>query len=1078
MIRKLVLSLVAVLGVAAASVAQNVQVSGKVSGVDGLPIIGAAVLVEGTTTGASTGIDGDFTLKAPANGNLLVSFLGYESQTVPINGQTMIEIILKEETEVMDEVIVVAFGQAKKEAFTGSAGVIKSDDISKVQTSNVAQALAGQVAGVQLSNTSGAPGSEPSIRVRGFSSITAGQEPLYIVDGAPYEGDLNNINPSDIESMTVLKDAASNALYGARGANGVIMITTKRAKGQDAIVTVDAKWGVNSQALQTYDYIKDPAAYYEAHYAALYNYYTAGGNDANTAMQMANAAMINDPEAGLGYQVFTVPEGQYFIGPNGKVNPNATLGNKIMVDGQEYLLTADDWYDEAYRTSLRQEYNVSVSGATDRSNFYASAGYLNNKGIVEGSDMNRLTARLKADFQAKKWLKVGMNANFTHFNWNSLSDDGVSNSTGNVFAFTSNVAPIYPVYVRDGEGNIMVDEHGLQIYDYGSGENAGLTRPIMTNANALQSSKLDKNHSEGNAFIGSAFADINFLPNLKLTVNASVNLDETRSTSSNNKYYGQFSTMNGVLSKGHGRTISYNTQQLLNYNTTIADLHALDVMVGHEYYVLQSASLNAAMSGLLLDDNYELANAITTIGTNSSTGKYNVEGYFARLQYDFDGRVFASASYRRDASSRFHPDHRWGNFWSIGGAWLINRENWYDVKWLDMLKLKLSYGSQGNDGIPSYLYTDTYLIGNYNGNPSLSFNRKGSENITWETNGNLNAGIEFDMFHGRLSGSFDYFYRTTTDMLFSFPVAPSMGYSSIYANVGDMRNSGIELSLNGVLLATKDVVWMANLNMTHMKNKITMLPEEFKTARISKNTGTQTFNDDEPAYDGYMSSAYFYGEGQSLYTFYMRQYAGVDSKTGESLWYMQNDEGDRVTTNNWNEADYYLCGNAIPDLYGGFGTSLSFFGVDFAVNFTYQIGGQVYDSGYAGLMSSPTPGAVGASFHEDILKGWSKEGDVTTIPRLRYATEGNDQYVSAMSDRFLVDASYLNIQNLQLGYTFPQKWTSKLGLGSLRVYLSCDNIYYWSYRKGLDPRQSFSGGTSNATYAPVRTISGGLTVQF
>ncbi len=1078
MIRKLVLSLVAVLSMTGMAMAQNLQVSGRVIGEDGLPIIGATVLVEGTTTGASTGIDGDFTLKAPANGNLLVSFIGYTSRTVAINGQTMIEVVLAEESEAIDDVIVVAFGQAKKEAFTGSAGVVKSDDISKVQTSNVAQALAGQVAGVQISNSSGSPGSSPSIRVRGFSSISAGQEPLYIVDGAPYEGDLGNINPSDIESMTVLKDAASNALYGARGANGVIMITTKRAKGQDATVTVDAKWGVNSRALRTYDFISDPATYYETHYAALYNYQMSAGADANTAMLWANDVMIDDAEAGLRYQIFDVPEGQYFIGPNGKVNPNATLGRKVTVDGQEYYLTSDDWYDEAYRTSLRQEYNVSVSGTTDRSNFYASAGYLNDKGIVEGSDMARLTARLKADFQAKKWLKVGMNASYTHFDYNSLSDEGSSGSTANVFAFTSAIAPIYPVYLRDGQGNIMVDEHGYQVYDYGDGANAGLTRPVMTQANALQSSKLDKNISEGNAFIGSAYADINFLPNLKLTVNGSVNLDETRYTSTNNKYYGQFATMGGVISKQHGRTLSYNFQQLLNYNTVFADVHSLDVMLGHEYYVNTSAMLYGSKMGMLLDDNYELANALATYSTGSYTGKYNVEGYFARLQYDFDSRVFASASYRRDASSKFHPDHRWGNFWSVGGAWLLNRESWYDVKWLNMLKLKLSYGSQGNDGIPSYLYTDTYLIDNLGGQAATTFNRKGNENITWETNGNLNAGVEFEMFHGRLSGSFDYFYRTTTDMLFTIPVAPSMGYSSYYANVGDMRNSGIELNLNGVLLATENVVWMANLNMTHMKNKITRLPDQFRNTNISKATGTQTFDLNEDGYRGYISGAYYYGEGLSLYSFYMPHYAGVDPDTGEARFYYQNDKGERATTTEWSKADYYLSGNAIPDLYGGFGTSVSFYGVDFGINFTYQIGGQVYDSAYASLMATPSPGGTGFNMHEDILNAWQKPGDVTNVPRLYYAVATSDQYATATSDRFLVDASYLNIQNLQLGYTFPKKWMSKLGLGSLRVYLACDNVFYWSYRKGLDPRQSFSGGTDNVSYSPVRTISGGLTVQF
>lgn len=303
------------------------------------------------------------------NGNLVVSFIGYESQVVAINGQTNLEVVLKEDTKSIDDVIVVAFGQAKKEAFTGSAGIVKSDDIAKVQTSNVAQALAGQVSGVQLSNSTGAPGSSPSIRIRGFSSISASQEPLFIVDGAPYEGDLNNINPNDIESMTVLKDAASNALYGARGANGVIMITTKRAKGRDAIVTVDAKWGVNSRATKDYDYITDPGQYYETHYHALYSKFLSDGQTAANAMILANNQLVSSEEGGLGYNVFTVPNGQYMIGSNGRMNPAATLGRRVTYKGQDYWLTADDWNDEAYENSFRQEYNVSVSGSTDRSNF-------------------------------------------------------------------------------------------------------------------------------------------------------------------------------------------------------------------------------------------------------------------------------------------------------------------------------------------------------------------------------------------------------------------------------------------------------------------------------------------------------------------------------------------------------------------------------------------------------------------------------------------------------------------------------------------------------------------------------------
>lgn len=1064
MIRKLVLSLVAVLSVAAMAVAQNKQVSGRVSGEDGNPIVGATVLVEGSTTsGTSTNIAGEFALRAPVNGNLVVSFIGYESQVVAINGQTNLEVVLKEDTKSIDDVVVVAFGQAKKEAFTGSAGIVKSDDIAKVQTSNVAQALAGQVSGVQLSNSTGAPGSSPSIRIRGFSSISASQEPLFIVDGAPYEGDLNNINPNDIESMTVLKDAASNALYGARGANGVIMITTKRAKGRDAIVTVDAKWGVNSRATKDYDYITDPGQYYETHYHALYSKFLSDGQTAANAMILANNQLVSSEEGGLGYNVFTVPNGQYMIGSNGRMNPAATLGRRVTYKGQDYWLTADDWNDEAYENSFRQEYNVSVSGSTDRSNFYASFGYLNSKGIVQGSDMYRYTARLKADFQAKKWLKVGANASYANFDWNSLNADGEGESTANVFAFTSSMAPIYPVYVRDGMGNVMYDQYGIKMYDYGNGMNAGLTRPVFANANALLDSQLNPNNSNGNAFSGSAFADFTLYEGLKVTLNVGMNLDETRYSSMLNRFYGQFASQGGILSKQHNRSFSYNLQQLINYSKTFAEHHSIDIMAGHEYYNYSTALLNGSRSNIFLDDNDELANALVDGSVTSYSGEYNNEGYFGRVQYDYDERIFVSGSYRRDASSRFHPDHRWGNFWSAGAAWLINRESWFNVKWIDMLKLKASIGSQGNDNIGAYRYTHNYQIVNSASKPGVIFTAQGNENITWETNTNFNVGAEFDLFKGRLSGSFEYFYRKTTDMLFAFPVAPSMGYSSYYANIGDMRNSGIELNLNAVLLNRKNVQWNFGLNLTHYKNKILKLPEERKTAKTIE------------GYEGFASGSYFFTEGESLHTFYIPKYAGVKPDTGESMWYTTNPETGAIeTTTAYQQATYYTSGNAIADLYGGFNTSIAFFGVDVSASFTYQIGGLAYDSGYAGSMTSPVGTSVGMNMHKDLLNAWTPENPESNIPRLQY----NDRYTAAVSDRFLTDASYLNIQNIQVGYTFPHKWTSKFGVHSLRVYLACDNVFYWSYRDGFDPRYSFTGSTNNATYSPIRTISGGITVQF
>lgn len=1065
MVRKIVLSLIAVFVFLAYATAQNRQISGTVSDANGHPVAGATVIVDGTSLGTTTNTAGEYTLSAPVNGTLVVTFVGFEPQQLPIAGKTRINVTMKEDAQAIDDVIVVAFGTAKKEAFTGSAAVIKSDEIAKVQTSNVATALVGRVAGVQTSSTSGDLGKTPSIRVRGFGSINAGKEPLWIVDGMPYEGDLNNLNTNDIESMTVLKDAASNALYGARGANGVIMVTTKKAKSGDAVVTIDAKWGVNSKALEEYDVITSPAQYYETHFKALYGYY-AQTNPAAKAYALASSGLTSNGTGGLGYNVYTVPEGQALIGTNGKLNPNATLGRKIIYNGQEYWLTPDDWIDEAYQSAFRQEYNVNISGATERSSFYASLGYLDNTGIIKSSALERYTARLKADYQAKKWLKVGGNMSYAHFsNSNGNSNEGSASSTANIFAFSAQMPPIYPVYIRDGSGRIMVDDNGYQMYDYGDRGNAGLTRPLLPGANGLQTSWLNKKKAEGNAFSGSGFVDISLYKGLKLTVNGSTNIDETRTTYLNNQYYGQFAEAGGTISKYHTRDIAYNLQQILNYNETFGK-HNVGLMVGHEYYQKKYYYLSGTKSKLFSYDNEELGGAVVDgAGAHSYIDDYNSEGYFMRAQYDYAGRYFVSGSYRRDASSRFHPDHRWGNFWSVGAAWLLNQENWFDAPWVNMLKLKASYGSQGNDNIGNYLYTDTYSIENNNGEIAVLFGQKGNPNITWETNTNLNIGTEFGFWNNRLSGSVDFFNRKTSDMLFAFSVPSSLGYSSYYANVGDMVNRGVEVELNADLIRTKNVLWSFNLNLTHVKNEVTYLAPEHKSTTVE-------------GYKGYIDGSYFVGEGLPLYTYYLRSYAGVDPETGASLWYkdVKGDDGKitRTKTSDYTSATRYLHDSAIPSVYGGFSTSVSAYGVDFSISFNYQIGGKVYDSGYASFMSSPYGTTVGTNYHKDILKAWTPENKGSDIPRLQYG----DQYTTSVSDRFLTDASYLNISNINVGYTLPSKITQKFGVQKLRVYLACDNVVYWSKRQGLDPRYSFTGATNFSNYSPIRTISGGVTVQF
>ena len=1069
--------------------AQDLTVTGVVTDSStGESVPFAGVQIKGTTAGTVTDIDGLYSISVPSDGVLIFSSIGYKSLEISVAGNSKINAVLHPDTEQIEETIVVAFGKATKESFTGSATVVKSSDIAKTQSSDVTRALEGVVAGVQMTTSTGTLGSSPSIMVRGIGSMSAGTAPLYVVDGIPYSGDMNNINPSDIESMTVLKDAASNALYGARGANGVIMITTKKAKRgeSDATVNFDAKWGLNTKALKDYDVITDPGQYYEAYYTALRNYYQnpdpsldengnliiTPGLTAAQAHIKANQTIAGDTNAGgLGYIVYDVPVGQSLVGMNGKLNPNATLGRIVGYKDEEYLIMPDSWIDEAYRNSLRQEYNLSISGGGEKTSILASFGYLNNKGIVDGSDMYRYTARLRADYQAKKWLKIGANLSYTNYNWNNgNSDEGSGDSTGNIFAIATGIAPIYPIFMRNADGSIKIDpKTGYKRYDYGEGSNGGLIRPYLGNSNALLEATIDKNNAEGNAFNGTAFAEVKFLKDFTFTFNAGLGVDETRGTAIKNKFYGMAANVGGMISKSHSRSFYMNLQQLINWNKTFGGLHNVNVLIGHENYMRKSYGLSASKSQMFSMENDELNGAVVDgKSPGSSAGMYNNEGYFIRAQYDFSNRIFASVSYRRDASSRFHPDHRWGNFWSLGGGWLINHEAWFPQQpWLDMLKVKASIGSQGNDNIGDYLYTDTYSLSNSQDSPAISFGVKGNKEITWETNTNFNAGIDFDLLGGKVSGTVEYFYRNTSDMLFWFTTPLSLGYSGYYDNIGDMRNSGIELAVNVGLIRNERVRWDAYVNMTHYTNKVTMLPTDKKTITVE-------------GYEGYANGNRFIGEGLPLYTFYIPKYEGVNKETGKALWRKDILAEDKKTVLGWetteeySEATQYLCGEPTPDLYGGFGTSLEFMGFDISASFTYSIGGLAYDSGYSGFMSSPTSLNIGGNFHKDLADAWTPQNKDSQIPRFQY----QDQYSASSSDRFLTDASYFNFQNAQIGYSLPERVIRKMHLSRLRIYVACDNIAYWSRRQGLDPRFSFSGTTNSAVNSPVRTISGGINLTF
>jgi TonB-linked SusC/RagA family outer membrane protein len=1033
--------------------AQVRRVTGTViSEEDGEPIVGASILVKGTTLGTVTDIDGQFTIsEIPASSQtMVVSYIGMQAQEVTAKAQPM-RIVLKADTEQLDEVIVVAYGTAKKSSFTGSAAVMKSDKLEKRQVSNISNALSGAVAGVQTMSSNGQPGTSATVRIRGIGSINASNSPLYVVDGIPFDGDISSINSQDIESMTVLKDAAAAALYGARGANGVIMVTTKKGKTGDARVTFDARWGSNSRMVGKYDVMESADQYmetlYQAHYnAAMYKL----GYGAEAAHQYANGRLFPS----LGYQVYTLPEGENLIGTDGKINPNATLGYS---DGQ-YYYTPDNWEKGTISSQLRQEYNMSVSGGSDRLNYYFSAGYLEDNGVIENSGFNRISTRLNTDYQAKKWMKLGVSLSYT--NSKSKYPDGQtsSSSSTNAFALANNLAPVYPMYVRNADGSMKYDANtGYKVYDYGDGSSTNFTRNWMSMANPTSSLLYDTEEYLMDILNSKFYVDITPIEGLKLTASWGAYIDNTRYNALGNKYYGQSAQYGGTAQQEHYRTSSFNQQYLANYRKSFG-LNNFDLMVGYESYDYRYEYSYATGQNIYKDGDYTVNNTIDQKRGGGARSEYSTRGIFSRLNYDYDGKYFGSVSYRRDASSRFHPDHRWGNFWSASAAWEISKENFMDdAEWVDNLKVKASYGQQGNDGVGNnYAYLDQYTMTGADGvfsDGTLAY--KGNPDLTWEKSGSFNVGVDFGFFGHKLDGSVEYFSRKTTDMLYNKPVASSNGYSSIPMNIGSMTNSGWEIDLTYTPVQTKNLKWSVNANGTFLKNKINKLHPDLEGQLIS--------------------GSRIYQEGESMYQLYLIRYAGVDKATGKALYWAKDDNGEDYTTSSYSVAlnNKQATGDLLPTVYGGFGTSLEFYGFDFSVMCSYQLGGKIWDYSYQDLMHGGNTSNVGQNWHKDILNAWTPENPNTNIPALN----ASDDYVNASSDRWLVTSNYLSINNVTLGYTFPKAMTRRMGLESLRIYGVCDNLALFSARKGLDPRQNYVY-SEGATYGALRTVSGGIKLVF
>jgi TonB-linked SusC/RagA family outer membrane protein len=778
--RKLKMLLAFLLLVSFQTLHAQVQITGKVtSSKDGLPIPGVSVVAQNMETiGTATDIDGNFNLTVPGNTqNLLFTAVGMKLKIEPINGRTIIDVIMDEEILEMDEVIVIAYGTSKKESFTGSAKMVDNQTIERRNVSSATKALEGVIPGIQTTSGGGQPGSDLNIRIRGFGSINASNEPLYVVDGIPYDGNINSINPNDIKSMSVLKDASASALYGARGANGVIIITTKKGSKGEPEINFKATFGTSSPSVENYSTV-DERTYMELFYESYKNSFLADGS---TEAEATNLALNGDVTTqsymerlgGEVYNPFNVSSELLIDPATGKVVDNASL---------KYH---DKWFDETLRDdNLRQEYQLSINGGNEKNQYLISLSYLDDKGIVANSNFNRYSARLNLDSKLKEWLKVGMNTNYSLTEQNYLSNIGTGYN--NVWFSTLAIAPIYPVYERNPDGSFIYDADGEKKFDYGE------TRPYANNFNSIATLFDDSRSLNSDNLSSRIYFDLDtekeipVLKDIKFTVNFGFDYNGADRLIYNNPLHGDASAIHGAGYKTNFRTLSYTLNELLNYNKSLGN-HTIDLLAGHEYYDYKYSRFYAEKQNYLFEGLTELDGAATTTGASSFTHTYKIESYLSRLNYDYSNKYYVSLSWRTDGSSRFYKKVRWGQFWSAGASWRLSEENFMQpYSWLTNATFKASYGSQGNDAILNIddgsssfednptnyyvwqsFYSSEYSNAGYGGVWLESLENK---EVEWEKNKNFNIGIETLLFD-RISFGAEYYHKTTSDLLLYRPLS-------------------------------------------------------------------------------------------------------------------------------------------------------------------------------------------------------------------------------------------------------------------------------------------------------------------
>lgn len=958
---------------------QDQKLKGQViDATTGEPVIGVNVLVKGTTNGTITDIDGKYELNAPAGAILQISFIGYK--TVEIAATTSEQTIkLHEDTETLDEVVVVGYGVQKKESLTGAMSTLKENRLKDVTTPTVENMLNGKVSGVYVAPGSGQPGSNGAVQIRGRATLSGSTSPLWVIDGVIVGEDPGVLNPSDIENMTILKDAASTAIYGSQGANGVIIVTTKMGKSEKMKINASVKLGVSTMT--------------------------------NGKMEVMNGAELYDY-----YASFPNQEDIKFS----RWNPELRNANF-------------DWGELASQAGFTQDYNISLSGGNEKMSSYFSLGYYSEEGTVKGYKYDRYSFRYRSNYKPFSWLTIKPNISGSMKN----TDDSQYDYTAKYTMF-----PWDSPY--DEDGNLVPDRYSGWV--------------DSSDLNYLNSISYG-NHTTRKTYEFSG----NFDFDIKIT-------DWLTFTSVNNyRWTGYFqstytdprtdsaSGVQGRVEEEQTNNIQRYTNQYLTFNKMFGK-HSVQALLAYEFMDTSAKVINAKGTGIV--SGFEVLDATATpeeVGGNLT--EWAKQSVFAKANYTYDNRYLAEVSLRRDGASNFGDDKKYGNFFSISAGWNINREKWFKSDWVDVLKLRASYGSVGNIPYSKYPQYGLYSVSsNYNGIPAILINQVGNKDLTWEQTYTAGVGIDANFFNNRLRFVFDYYNKYTSNILYQVPVSGLTGITSRWQNVGEMRNSGIEITIGGDIIRTKDWLWSLDLNMGYNKNKLEKLYGDDPNMMIIGGGGNDT------SIAGAAEKVLKVGYSTDRY--YLREWAGVDPKNGAPLWYKNDGSGE--TTSNYSEAKQVMTEATSPKLFGGFNTSLTWKNIDLNASFGFSLGGKIYN--YS-RQEYDSDGAYTDRNQMKLIDGWSrweKEGDIATHPAASYGNKSNSNKAST---RYLEDGDYLKLRSLSIGYNLD---LSKYYIQNMRIYFTAENVFTLTGFSGIDPEVPAYYDETTGTYKSIGTAGANL----